>query len=308
MNNMHPVTFRNKDGFILFGILHGKEKSKINKTAIVILSPGIKSRIAPHRLYIKMARKFENLNFPVLRFDFYGLGDSEGEIEEKYTANLYGSIQVGRYVNDTITAMDWMESEYGIKKFILVGLCGGAITGLLTQDDRVQGLISLGIPVILDSSEALHQKYITNGELMSLRDRYIKKLFNPNAWIRFLTFQSDYMIFLKSILLPWTNNKSKKGQPKSNTIKDNTNPYFADNFFKFAGGKKMLNIFSEADRLYWEYDEKFINRYPDRIKHLSNNVETHVVKNANHIFSFKEWQNNMLQLSEDWILKYFKNI
>jgi len=37
----------------------------------------------------------------VLRFDFYGLGDSEGEIREPMLADLYGSIQMGRYVKDT---------------------------------------------------------------------------------------------------------------------------------------------------------------------------------------------------------------
>ena len=128
---LKPVTFLNRKGCKLFGILHIPPQPR-KDVGIIILSPGIKSRVAPHRLYVKMARRFCEMGFCVLRFDPEGIGDSEGEIEERMSADFYGSVQVGRFVGDTIDAMDWMEKEHGISRFILAGLCGGAITGLLT--------------------------------------------------------------------------------------------------------------------------------------------------------------------------------
>ena len=66
-SKMIPVTFPNKDGLKLFGILHEPVVNKYLEKAIIILSPGIKSRVAPHRLYIKMARKFSEMGFLTVR-------------------------------------------------------------------------------------------------------------------------------------------------------------------------------------------------------------------------------------------------
>src|SRR5687768_26215 len=109
---LEPVTFPNAKGDRLFGVLHVPERNRFSGVAVVILSPGIKSRIAPHRLYIKMARRLCAQGFLVLRFDFHGLGDSGGELNDVYVADFYGAIQVGRYVDDTRAAMDWLARQH----------------------------------------------------------------------------------------------------------------------------------------------------------------------------------------------------
>ncbi len=38
----------------------------------------------------------------MLRFDFFGLGDSEGDLDETVLADVYNNIEVGRYVDDTL--------------------------------------------------------------------------------------------------------------------------------------------------------------------------------------------------------------
>ena len=40
--------------------------------------------------------------------------------------------------------MDWLQKEHGIRRFVAAGLCGGAVTGLLTaqRDARIEGLIA----------------------------------------------------------------------------------------------------------------------------------------------------------------------
>ena len=202
-----PVTFRNKSGHRLFGILHRPAHPCASGTAILLLSPGVKMRVAPHRLYLDMAERFVALGYTVLRFDFYGLGDSEGDVHEEYLADLYGAVQVGRYIHDTIAAMDWMQSTHGTTKFIVSGLCGGAITGLLAavKDPRIVGLLGLAIPVILDGSRIDFNKYMTDAQLNATRDGYLGKLASPGAWrswIRFLTFQSDYKMIARSLVKP----------------------------------------------------------------------------------------------------------
>src|SRR5215204_5779178 len=123
-----PVSFPNKDGLRLFGILHMPERVRAEGTAILLLSPGVKMRVAPHRLYNKMAARFVAHGYPVLRFDFHGLGDSEGDAPETLLADLYGATQVGRFVADTTAAMDWMQRNHAVTRFVAAGLCGGALT------------------------------------------------------------------------------------------------------------------------------------------------------------------------------------
>ena len=57
-------------------------------------------------------------------------------------------------------------NKHGIEKFILSGLCGGAITGLLTSehDTRVEALLGLGMPVVFDVSEEQRHKYFRSNK------------------------------------------------------------------------------------------------------------------------------------------------
>ena len=310
-----PVTFLNRNGCKLFGMLHTPPQSR-KDVGIIILSPGIKNRVAPHRLYLKMTRRFCALGFRVFRFDPEGLGDSEGEICEGYTADLYRSIQLGRFTEDTICAIDWMEKECKVSKFILSGLCGGAITGLHAgaKDIRVDSIIGLGIPVILDGSKMDRMNYLTEKELTQTRNNYLKKIGDPKAWVRFLALKSDYRLILKSIYksaTKWKENKKGCGTREGDRIvkvpegdnNNNTNRLFPNIFFKFVTSRKIFMIFSGADRLYWEFEEKFAKKYPKELEACCQRVDIDIIKNANHIFSFKEWQDEMLQKSCHWITK-----
>lgn len=313
-SEVFPVTFQNRDGLRLFGMVHRPVKSCASGATIILLSPGVKMRVAPHRLYLDMADRFASLGYTVLRFDFYGLGDSEGEAEEEYLADLYGAVQVGRYINDTIAAMDWMESTHEAKKFIVAGLCGGAITGLLAavRDRRIVGLLGLAIPVILDGSRIDFKKYMTDAQLNATRDGYLGKLVDPGAWrswLRFLTFRSDYRLILRSLLKPLAAKLHKTHPIAPVQVQqepaDNTNPYFAQAFRQMVStARPICLIFSEMDRLYWEFERKFVERNRPMLDSHRAWYEVHITKSANHIFSFREWEEDMLDRCAEWLTRF----
>ena len=311
MSNMYPATFDNENGVRLLGIMHEPDVVNRKPVAILLLSPGVKMRVAPHRLYNKMAARFVELGYPVLRFDFHGLGDAEGDVEVDMLSDLYGSIQIGRYVGDTRAAMQWVSEQYGIERFILAGLCGGAITGLLTAkgDARVEGLLGLGIPVILDTAQMDKSRFLTDGQLNSMRQQYLGKLFSPKSWLRLLTFQSDYRVIwriLKRKLMPPRDTPVDAKIESPGKPDDNTNPLFAPAFFDMVdSGRKILLIFSESDRLDWEYDEKFVRRHANRLKQHEAQFTVTVIPEANHILSMPEWQQAMLDQSTNWLKQHF---
>ncbi len=308
--NAQAVTFRNSNGRNLFGIYH-PAPSGSRDLCVVLLSPGIKNRVAPHRLYLKIAEQIRNSGIDVFRFDPEGLGDSEGEFEFDQVADLYGAIQSGMFSRDTRDAMDWVEQEYGKNRFIVGGLCGGAITGLLAgaDDPRVAGLFSIGIPVILDTANPTVPRFMSDRQLERLENRYIEKIFRPKAWLRFLTFRSDYRLLAKAMMRRFGKRPEVETEAASTPDveqSDQFNARFPVAFERFAaGGRSMLLVFSGTDRIYWEYEEKFVKRYGNLLEAHKDRIDLQVIEGANHILSFEGWQAELFRVCEAWFDRCF---
>ena len=312
MNNSLPVIITNKSGKKLFGICHLPSVEIKKNVGIIFLSPGIKSRVAPHRLYVKCAKAITNRGYIVLRFDPEGLGDSEGEIIEQFAADVYGRIQVGHFVDDTEVAIDWFKRKYDIDKVILAGLCGGAITGLLAGADNpdVVGLLAIGIPVTLDGANIDRKKSITENQMINIKSKYIGKLFSIDAWKRLLLFKSDYKLIISSLFFRKKNgNGNNKKSSHINKLKStNFNHKFIGAFNNFTKDKKILFAFGAEDGLYWDFKDKFYDEYAIHRKNKKriDNTEIFIVNEANHILSFKTWQQEFIDKSLHWLNVNFK--
>jgi len=79
-----------------------------------------------------------SFGFPVLRFNFRGAGLSQGEHDRG-----------GGEVEDVLTALDWLDSEFHLP-LIFAGFSFGAAVGLRAAcaDFRVRAAIGLGVPVV----------------------------------------------------------------------------------------------------------------------------------------------------------------
>lgn len=273
-----------------------------------MLSPGVKMRVGPQRLYRRMAEQFAAAGLTVLRFDFHGLGDSEGTLTEEMLRDVYNHIEVGRFVADTIDAMDWLQKNAGAREFILSGLCGGAITGLLTgaDDTRVTGLLALGITPLLASRSADPSRYMTRGQLDTIGQTYLQKLTRPEAWLRLLTFRSDYRLLWRSLTRSRPTPPSSSPPAASAPESDNASPLFPPAFFEMLRtGRPMLLVFGGSDRLHLEFEEKFVARHTTRLAAHSDGYHLHVVNKANHVLSSDEWQLEMLDVSSRWLNTHF---
>lgn len=300
-----PVKFRNREGLELFGTLHRSDIEDRSKPFAILLSPGVKMRVGPGRLYIPVTKLLNELGFSVLRFDFYGLGDSEGELEEELLADVYNNIEVGRYVDDSIAAMDYVAHEIGATHFLLGGLCGGAITGLLTAqcDSRVTALLSIGMTVTLASNSATPAKYLTQNELATLRSGYLSKVLDIGSWARLLTFKSDYSALYRSLAQPFRRSVklSEKNKPPEEQRGD-VNPLFPKAYLDFLNrGGKALMIFSGADRLYGQYQEKFLAYHKQELDQVSDQIVEYVIPDANHVVSFGKWREELLSRTSAWL-------
>ena len=308
MGTQTPVTFDNRRGDRLFGVLHTPDGAP-GELVLMLLSPGVKMRVGPQGLYRRMADEFVAMGISVLRFDFHGLGDSTGILPEELLRDVYNHIEVGRYVEDTVDAMNWMEQNYGARRFILSGLCGGAITGLLAgeRDARVAGLIGLGITPVLAARSADASRYMTVGQLQASQKHYLKRLLSPKAWYRLLTLQTDNRLIGRLLGLWW---RRLLGRPEPVAslppADDNANPRFPPAYFRMLATRRpMLLVFGGADRLRWEFEEKFVQRHKARLAELPSLSEVHIVELANHVLSLREWQRELLDVSIRWMRTHF---
>lgn len=310
VSGVEAVTFKNPAGHTLYGTLHRPGLARPELPAVVLLSPGVKMRVGPGRLYVPLTQMLTAHGYLVLRFDFFGLGDSEGELQEQLLPDVYNHIEVGRYVGDTLSALAWLRSHCGCRRFLLGGLCGGAITALLAaeRDPSIEGLLSLGMTITLASNAATPAKYLTRAQLDSRRRGYYRRLLQPKSWLRFLTFQSQYDVIWSSMKRLVVNDRPAPApvaaDPEKVEQRGNANPLFPPAFFTFLQrGGRALMLFSEKDRLPSEYEEKFATPYAQRLLPYAQQLHYHVVPSANHVLSFHEWQREMVEASRQWLLK-----
>jgi len=290
---------------MLHGMLHRPSPEFARNVCVLLLSPGIKGRIGPHRLYLKLAERFASKGFHVLRFDFHGLGDSAGKVEHEVLADLYNSIQGGRYVHDTIDAMDWMQERNGVDRFVGSGLCGGSITALLAGagDRRMIALLGIGLPVVLDGGEAHWGRFLTAHQKHLARQQLIQRLARPWTWAKFLSGRSNYTVIWRVIrqLLGLRDAQISAAASSKRAI-DDTNPLVAPAFLTLLrSGRHALLAYSGADRLLSQFQEKLEGRHRAQLDTLASMYHVHVIDGANHILSDPNAVTDLQKGAESWL-------
>lgn len=303
MERIAKFKFKDQD---LIGIVNLPEQRppRREKVGIIISVSALKYRICSFRLNVKIARRLSREGFYVLRFDPLGVGDSGGSLTSALGLKHFLDIQTGRYIEDTAAAIDFLKRKYHLDKIVLLGLCGGAITMLLAgaEDPRVDKLILLGIPVLLENIPETKPEFkdtITTPEYAKqILSTYRSKLFSLKAWLRFLTFKSEYKTLGKSL------SQSFKKFFKKNDFKKHPrfNELFLSSFeSSISRGKKILFINGEFDPATWEFKDEFEDKYLKKKFNLDSSYQIHLIKKANHIFSLTECQVELLDKISSWL-------
>jgi exosortase A-associated hydrolase 1 len=107
------------------------------ETGVVVIVGGPQYRAGSHRQFVLLSRALAQAGYAVLRFDYRGMGDSEGEPRDFQTVSP-----------DIGAAIDTLQKHLPlIRQVVLWGLCDGASAALLycfkTHDSRVSGLCLL---------------------------------------------------------------------------------------------------------------------------------------------------------------------
>ena len=159
-----------------------------DKPAIILLNPGIVHRVAPGRIYVRIARALAVMGFVVLRFDFSGIGDSPVR---------YDNLPFDKStVRETQDAMHFLQTTRGAERFILMGGCSGARVSLQTAccDPRVVGAFLINLQMSEHDDQSSDQISRTAAFYY-----WNFALFNLKSWCKLLTGTADYRKILRAL-------------------------------------------------------------------------------------------------------------
>jgi len=172
--NETPVFFAGKQDR-LFGVLHRPEQEG-NGQAFVFCHPFAEEKLWAHRVFVNFARELARHGYAVLRFDYRGYGDSDGEFTD-YTLTQHGE--------DIERAVSFLHEQVdGIRKTGLLGLrLGASLAWLSAERCGINGPLILWDPV-LDGDEYVQEFLRSNlttqlavyGEVRENREQLIEKL------------------------------------------------------------------------------------------------------------------------------------
>lgn len=152
------------------------------RPGVILLNAGVIHRVGPSRLYVNLARELASIGCVATRFDHSGIGDSATRRDD-------APFEVSR-IQEARAAMDAMQESRGIDRFVLVGLCSGAVTAFDAAgvDDRVAGVVMIN-PQGFDLNPEWNGYIASRGDA---RRYWTRSLFSATSWWHALTGRVDY--------------------------------------------------------------------------------------------------------------------
>jgi exosortase A-associated hydrolase 1 len=296
-NKETPTLFQCKSNN-LFGIFHHTNSNP--SLGVLIIVGGPQYRVGSHRQFVLLARFLASNGFPVLRFDYGGMGDSEGNPQTFST------------IDDDIASA--IENLYDlcpeISGVVLWGLCDAASAALFYgyQDDRVKGLVLLNPWVFSEQGAAkTHIKHY-----------YLQRLMSPDFWKKILNFQFNYTQSLSSLAstLQKIIKKDDTGRKSTQVIKEHSteapNTNLKNDLPTFM--QQCLQSFKSPILLILSGNDLTADEFRDLVKsdrkwaELLNEsrVTTKTLNEADHTFSNAIWREQVSNWTSDW-LKQLQN-
>jgi dienelactone hydrolase len=127
------VTFGANDALV--GVLSSPANLRQGAPVVLLTNAGVLPRQGPHRINVRIAQALASEGIPSMRVDLSGHGDS---LSIGNAADI-----CAQAVLDLKSAMDWVQQSTGASRFLMFGVCSGAVNGynLALADERIAGVL-----------------------------------------------------------------------------------------------------------------------------------------------------------------------
>lgn len=269
-----PIVFPCQ-GDDLVGILH--LPANPGPKGVVIVPGAPQYRAGSHRQFLHLARDLAAAGVSVLRFDYRGTGDSDGDFKGFEALD-----------DDIAAAVDALTAQApGVREVVLWGLCDGASAAAFygTRDPRIAGLV-------LVNPWARSEATLAEARV---KHYYTQRLFDAEFWRKLIRFEVNPARALGGFLGNWRTARGGGEADETADLPDRVGRALT----KFE--KPMLVVLSGADLTAQEFDQAVL-RSPARGGWAAReNVTVQRLEGANHTYSTAVWRSQIHSWIRQWL-------
>ena len=268
----------------LFGVLSAPATASARGVLIIVGGP--QYRAGSHRQFTLLARSLAQRGIPAMRFDYRGMGDSEGSVRDFEAVG-----------DDLRAAIDQFFSAVpGIEEVVLWGLCDAASAALLYAggDRRVCGLVLLNPWVRTEHGIAR----------TTLKHYYFRRLLEAALWRKIvqgkfnLAHAAGGFVRLVRAALLRPSTRQGGGAAATAALPER----MCAGLHQFGG--KVLLILSGADLTAREFSGLAAGSRRWRRLLGAPRVTLHQLAKADHTFSRRAWRDQVADWTGEWIVSW----
>lgn len=262
-------------GDTLYGILSLPARPATRGVLVVVGGP--QYRAGSHRQFTLLARSLAQEGVAVMRFDYRGMGDSQG------AARPFDAVD-----DDLRAAIDaFMEAAPGIGEVVLWGLCdaASAIGMYAARDARVAGLVLLNPWVRTDGGLAR----------ATLRHYYRARLRDPEFWRQLARGRWDWRASFSSLVALTRQATRRNTAARPASLPERMHAGLRD----FNG--RVLLVIAGADLTGREFcDLADADSAWQRVL-APPRVTRRQIDGADHTFSRRAWRDQVARWTAEWL-------
>lgn len=254
---------------------------------VLIVVGGPQYRAGSHRQFTLLARSLAEQGIAAMRFDYRGMGDSEG------AARTFEAVE-----EDLRAAIDhFMETVPGLADVVVWGLCDAASAALFyaVTDARVSGLVLLN--PWARTNEGLAKT--------TLKHYYRSRLRDAGLWKKILSGRFDYAAaggsFMRLVraAIGGTRQDAASGGPGTQTCTAALPERMLAGLAGFKG--KVLLIISPGDLTAQEFLEMTKASAQWQRLLADPRVQRETLADADHTFSRRVWRDQVSSWTGNWV-------
>jgi exosortase A-associated hydrolase 1 len=260
---------------------------------VLVVVGGPQYRAGSHRQFTLLCRALAEQGIAAMRFDYRGMGDSQGE------ARNFEAIGP-----DILAAVEhFCVKVPALREIVIWGLCDAASAALMCayQDGRISGLVLLNPWVRTVEGLAKAQ----------IKHYYWSRLKEREFWRKLAHGRFDYAAAVRSFVGALMRASGVGGARDATGTSDSTPAHgesdataplparMADGLSRFKG--RVLLILSGKDMTAREFEE--VAQGSERWRRLlaDARVERRKLPEANHTFSTHEWRGQVATWTANWV-------